>query len=500
MSTARRPNVLVVMSDEQSWNTLGVNGNPASRTPHLDALAADGTQFDRAYTPFALCCPSRTSLHTAMMPRHHHVLGNWRGINPALRSTGLARWFADAGHHTFHVGKWHVPGTTPARMGFADQRATPAVLDGKDRGRYITEYREHVTARGYELVPDHIENLTPADVATLADPASPHRGRSEVAVEDYLEVWQTEQFADALAAAPTDRPWFGVCSYNAPHFPLLAPAPYDTMINRDEVQLPASWDSGVETRPAEVQRSKFATKYADLDHAGWVDTVAHYLGLVALVDDQVGRLVAMLAERGELDNTIIVFTSDHGDMMGAHRLMEKGHLLPYEEATHIPLLIKVPGVTGGQRSSELMSMIDVAPTLLELAGVDVPPGLDGRSMAQLITGQGTDNDATPPTGRRYVMTESVLWSHDSEDAHGEHLDPTTLRLPRDAINLSVRDHRYRYIHRSDDREELYDLRTDPGEVHDVSAAHPEVVRAHRSLLAAEVADTWPAVAATLSGH
>lgn len=159
-----RPNVLVIMSDEQSYDTMGCTGNVAARTPHLDTLAERGRIFDRMYTPFPLCCPSRTSLMTGLMPRHHHVLGNWRGLRPDLADQGLGRWFADAGYHTFYVGKWHVPGSAPARMGFADQAAIPAVLDGKDRGRYISEYRDYATAQGYDLLPDNIENLTAADV------------------------------------------------------------------------------------------------------------------------------------------------------------------------------------------------------------------------------------------------------------------------------------------------------------------------------------------------
>lgn len=185
-------------------------------------------------------------------------------------------------------------------------------------------------------------------------------------------------------------------------------------------------DSGVGTRPEEVQRSKFATKYADLDHAGWVDTVTHHLGLVALVDDQVGHLVAMLADRGELDNTIIVFTSDHGDTMGAHRLMEKGHLLPYEEATRIPLLIKVPGVAGGSRTSELVSVIDVAPTLLELAGVAVPPELDGRSMAQSPAGnrgRGLFGSRTPIRDDRVGPVVPRLRGRPRRARRSDHADP-----------------------------------------------------------------------------
>lgn len=485
-----RPNVLVIMSDEQNWDTLGSTGNPAARTPHLDALCGAGTRFDGAYTPFPLCCPSRTSLMTGLMPRHHHVLGNWRAIRPALASAGLGSWFADAGYHTQYVGKWHVPGTDPQRMGFVDHAAIPEVLDGKDRGRYIADYRAFVSGLGYELDPKHIENMTAADIATLKDPASPHRGTSSFPEEHYLETWQTGEWERVVDGAPDDRPWYGVVSYNAPHFPLLPPAPYDTIIDRDAIRLPDSWADGFDDRPAEVRRSHFAQKFTDLDAAGWVDCVAHYLGMVSLIDTQVGRIVAHLRRRGELDRTVIVFVSDHGDMMGAHRLMEKGHLLPYEEATRIPLIISHPDAAGGAQQSGLVSMVDLTATLLELAGIDRPAGIDGVGFGSAVGGGAF-------TGRPHVTTETVLWGHDSENAHGEHVDPAGFSLERDAINLSVRDHRHRYIWRSHDHHELYDHTVDPGERHDLAAERPDLVAGYRGLLADEVADTFAEVSAHL---
>ncbi|HEY9292251.1 MAG TPA: sulfatase-like hydrolase/transferase [Microlunatus sp.] len=481
-----RPNVLVIMSDEQSYDTMGCTGNAAARTPQLDALAERGRVFDRCYTPFPLCCPSRTSLITGLMPRHHHVLGNWRGIRPDLRDQGLGRWFADAGYHSFYVGKWHVPGTDPQRMGFLDQAAIPAVLNGKDRGRYIQQYREHLTGLGYRLLPDHIENLTQRDVDGLHSTESPHRTTAEIPLEQYLEPWQTRQFADTLSAAPDDRPWFGVCSFNAPHFPFVVPAPYDTIIDRAKITLSASWSAGFSKLPAEVQQSKFAQGFADLDEDGWRDTIAHYYGLISLVDDQVGAILRLLEERGELDRTIIVFTSDHGDMMGAHRLMEKGHLLPYEETVHLPLLISHPDGRGG-RDDQLRSIVDLAPTLLEFAGIRLPDReLDGRSFAE---GSST---------RPYVTTETVLWERDSENANGEHRDPAGLRLDRDVVNLSIRDDHHRYIYRSSDIDELYDHRTDPGEMINLVVQRPELVSRCRGRLAAEVGDVFGEVAALLT--
>lgn len=483
--TGDRPNVLVIMSDEQRWDTLGCTGNPAAQTPHIDALAAESTSFDGCYTPFPLCCPSRTSLWTGLMPRHHHVLGNWRAINPKLRETGLGAAFAAAGYHTIYTGKWHVPGTTPHRMGFRDASAIPAVLNGRDRGRYIEPYRDYATSQGYELAEGHIENLTPPDVARLRDPAAPHRGRAQIPLEHFLESWQTREFLSALDRSPEDRPWLAVCSYNAPHFPMIVPAPYDQLIDRDRVRLPETFATGTATKPREVAESGFARKYADLDEEGWIDLVAHYLGLCSLVDAQVGAIVAHLRQVGELDNTIVVYLSDHGDMMGAHRLMEKGHLLHYEETLRVPLLIRHPDRKAATRVNHLVSMVDVAPTLAELAGVSWDDEVDGMSAAAMVGNAGAE-----PI-RDYVTAETVLYGMESE-ANGGYVDPVGWDAVTDALNLSVRTPTLRYIYRSRDIEELYDHRLDAGEQRNVvdDPAYQADRDALGALLAAEVDDVF----------
>ena len=487
-----RLNVLVLMSDEQRWDTLGCNDNPAARTPHLDRLAERSTVFDGCYTPFPLCCPSRTSMWTGLMPRQHHVLGNWRAVRPDLREGGLGRAFREAGYHTIYNGKWHVPGSTPQRMGFAECSAIPAVLHGQDRGRYIQPYRDHVAGRGYQLVDGNIENLTPADVASLHDPGTPHRATAEIRLQDFLEIWQTERFLRSYDSRPADTPWFAVCSYNAPHFPMVVPRPYDRLIDRERVRLPVSFSTGPETKPREVAESMYATKYADLDESGWVELVAHYLGLCALVDTQVGRILDHLRKNGDLERTIVVFTSDHGDMMGAHRLMEKGHLLHYEEALRIPLLISHPHVRDATRNENLVSVVDFAPSLAELAGVPWRTETVGMSFAGMV-----GRSSASPT-RDHVTAETVLYQMRSE-AHGEYVDPSTWNAERDAINLSVRTGRYRYIYRSRDIDELYDHTVDPAEQRN-RAAEPLLagVRTElRSLLADEIGDVFGQVGAEL---
>ncbi|MER7250775.1 sulfatase-like hydrolase/transferase [Kribbella sp. NPDC000426] len=481
-----RLNVLVVMADEQSWNTLGCTGNPAARTPNLDALAGESTVFDACYTPFPLCCPARTSLWTGLMPRHHGVLGNWRPIEPQLRSAGVAQAFAAAGYHTHYNGKWHVPGTTPAQMGWADSSAIPAVLRGQDRGRYIEDYRTWAANRGYAFDPDHIENLTTDDLVALSK--EPY-ATSSVPLDSFLETWQCDTFLDGLDRRPADKPWLAVCSMNAPHFPMLVPSPYDRLIDRDRVRLPASWSTGTATKPREVRDSHFARDFEHLSEQEWIEVTSHYLGLCALVDTQFGRIRQYLEDAGEWDRTVVVFTSDHGDLMGAHRLMEKGHFLHYEEDLRVPLIVRHPD--GRQsRNANFVSLVDVAATISELAGVTWDEQHDGRSFAAMV-----GNDTAAPI-REYVTAETML--HDGHPGgNGDPFHAKDWQYPRDSLNLSVRTADHRYIFRSHDEAELYDLATDPWEQRNLASTAEGASTAAllAGLLADEVCDVLPEAAA-----
>ncbi|MBF8186135.1 sulfatase-like hydrolase/transferase [Nonomuraea sp. K274] len=490
--TTQPMNVLILMSDEQSWSTLGCNGNPAARTPHLDRLAESSTSFDACYTPFPLCCPSRASLWTGLMPRHHHVLGNWRAIDPALRDSSVAAAFADAGYHTMYTGKWHVPGTTPERMGFASSSAIPSTIKGRQRGRHIPEYCDYLESHGYRLHPGDVQNLTAADRKSLRDPDTPLRTTSEIPLEHFLESWQTGRFLRTFDERPADTPWLAVCSFNAPHFPMAVPAPYDRLIDRDLVELPAALAAGTAGLPREVRESRFAEEFAGLGEDDWREIIAHYLGLCALMDTQVGAILDHLRAAGELDRTIIVYTTDHGDMMGAHGLMEKGHELHYEETLRVPLLIHHPGQAAA-RVRNLVSMVDIAPTLAELAGVDWPGQRDGRSFATMI------GDPSAAATRDHVTAETCLYGGEPE-ARGEHTPPSAWDPAQDTLNASVRTRDLRYIYRSRDLDELYDHRADPAEQRNLAAdpAYAQVRAELRGLLGAEVGDVFPQVARELT--
>ncbi|MGG1515386.1 sulfatase-like hydrolase/transferase [Paenibacillus oryzisoli] len=478
-ASSSKPNIVIIMSDEQSWDTLRFHGNPAAVTPNLDALAAAGMSLDRCYTPYPLCCPARASLWSGRMPHDHHVMGNWRHIRADIADDGLVNRFRDAGYHTIYTGKWHVPGTSPDRYGFTDLSAIPASPGGIDRGRYILPYREYAEANGYTLLPNNIENLTAADAELLKQPGKAPCGRAEVALEHYLEVWQTQQFLAALDRRPEDQPFFAVCSFNAPHFPMVVPAPYDTLIAPEDVVLPPNFRAGLEGKPAEVLESRYYKHLAHCDEGEWRRFIAHYLGFCTLIDNQVGDIVSDLQAKGLYDNTIIVFVSDHGDMMGAHGLVEKGFYLHYEEALRVPLIIAGAGcAAAGSQSNALVQLHDLVPTLAELAGVPLAAeaDIDGRSFAGVVAGRTEQH-------RDCVLAETFKWNGE-ESGKGVYTPLTGFDPQTDSVNLSIRTAAWTYIFRYRDIEELYEVTTDPYENMNAAGnpAYVEPLQAMRGML------------------
>ncbi|HEY0828026.1 MAG TPA: sulfatase-like hydrolase/transferase [Bacilli bacterium] len=460
----KRKNVVILMSDEQSWDTIGSHRNPISITPHLDKLAAEGISMDNCYTPYPLCCPARASLWSGLMPHGHQVTGNWRSIRKDLRDEGLVSNFKSAGYHTIYTGKWHVPGTAPERFHFDDISVIPAVIEGKDRGRYIEEYRDYVRALGYRLHETHPENLTHADIERLKQPGLAPCGSSDIPLEHFLETWQTGKFVEALERRPQNEPFFAVCSYNAPHFPMIVPAPYDQLVKPEDVKLPENFLIGLEGKPKEVLQSPYYRVMEGLDEQEWRRFIAHYLGLCALIDKQVGDIVAYLKENGLYEDTIIVFLSDHGDMMGAHGLVKKGFVLHYEEALRVPLIMANTGASARGKSDALVSLVDIIPTLADLTGISIKEQIEGRSFADLL------NNPSKKTHREYVLAETFkLGGDESATQGGESIAPEQFELESDSVNLSIRTPNHKYIFRYKDVEELYELDTDPYENINVAA-------------------------------
>jgi len=398
------PNLLVLVTDDQRADSTGFGGG-AVATPMLDALAAESTVFDNAFVTTSVCACSRASLFTGQYVRRHGVRHFGAPLSPYALANSYPGVLRSAGYHTGFVGKWGLGGELPAEAF--------DVFDGFARqGQYFHERsgeRRHLTR-------------------LLGDSA-----------------------VDFIETAPRDRPFCLSVSFKAPHGPWEDHAPEFADILRDRpIALPPSTTlAAADALPDFLRRSLGAEAgrrwVADPDVLR--EHIRNYHRLVAGVDRVIGRLRAALTARGAANDTVILFTSDNGLLMGEHGLI--GKWLMFEESIRVPMLLHVPGA-GRRRALNTALNVDVAPTLLDLAGIDPGSVMQGRSLAPLALGERVDD-----------WRQDWFYEHD--------LDPGDGYIPRIEGIRSDRWKYIRYLDPASDRESLFDLANDPLELDDRAA-------------------------------
>jgi uncharacterized sulfatase len=356
----QRPNFLFIMTDTQGANVIGTYGHSELETPNIDNLAQNGIKFARAYTTCPVCTPARAGVLTGIYP---HTAGAWTNNLPLgdnIKSMGQR--FRDNGYRTAYIGKWHLDGHDYFGTGICpDGWQDTYWYDGR---RYLDELNpEEIRLWRQEL--SSVEQLRAHDIR--AEFTWAHR-ISDRAV-DFLEKRSGE-------------PFVLVVSYDEPHHPYTCPPEYaEKFVDYYYPVGPGAYDT-LENKPAHQQEWAAADR-AQLEHGR--KYLPMYFGCNSFVDSQIGRVIDA-AHLYAPEDTYIIFTSDHGDMLGAHQLKGKGPAM-YEEITHIPLIIEQPGGAGaGTVSATLVSHVDLLPTMLELARLDVPPILEGRSLVPLLQG------------------------------------------------------------------------------------------------------------------
>lgn len=448
---AEKPDVLVILADQ--WSPRYVSwDNPQVRTPHLDGLAREGMIFDACYTTSPVCMPARVSLLTGLYPHNagHGLWGNAQSYAPDPGSAPLFRDMQRAGLTTAQIGKTHWIAGGAMREKFANAR-------------------EFFTALGL----DHVEDISgPPDSANGRDTYSLHlrklgllekvaddlRARyvkgefepraSVVGEEDYHDVVTTGLAVDFIKAQPKDKPMCLVVSLHSPHPPLDAPGRYATMYDPAQLTLPANV-------PEKYLREGHA-----MNHDSTRRMLANYLGKITLVDDCVGRLAEAMKARGTWDQTLVCFTSDHGEMMGSHGYLTKGRF--YEESVRVPLFVRWPGRVKAGRSKAPVQMMDVYPTMVEAVGGELSPGRFARSLLPVTTGQ---KARVRPIAVSEIGTTPPL-------------------------RIMARDDRFKYW-ADEEREYLFDLENDPLEQHDLaaSAEHHETLNRMREKLLTHLRST-----------
>ena len=431
----QRPNVLFIMVDEMKWNVMSCAGHDIARTPNLDRLAREGTRFSAAFTVAPICTPSRYSFFSSRYAHVHGATSN--GMQPAEAQILLPDILRHAGYQTAISGKLHF---NPVGPDYGFEFFWSFQGEGPHK---LPTWPEFLAQKHGIASTRRPENRPFPD-----DPLGADLGKLSYPKEDAQTFWITDRAIDFLRQRDPARPFFLFVSYLDPHSPSHLCEPYWSMFDPEKMPLPPTFRAD----PAKSATSA-ANRHEVNDPKIVKAMTAAYYAKVTMVDDNVGRLLGQLKALGLDDRTMVVFTADHGNMLGDLNRWFKGAM--YEGSTRIPLLMKAPAAGAyaahfnrGAVVSNLVESIDVMPTLCEIAGMPLPAaGIQGRSLTKLVAG----GDAG--------------WK---DCAYAER-NSMMVRTPRYKLIVDPRGRGTR---------ELYDLTTDPGETRDLAgdAAHADVLR------------------------
>lgn len=463
-------NILLIITDQMRADSLGMAGNRSARTPHLDKFAATGAISERMYCAHPLCMPSRSSIITGATPAAHRVWSNGVALDPQIPVIGDQ--LSESGYSTCLIGKAHFrpygfedgesdTDTGAVEVEYEDNWINGSIPDDWN-GPYYGFDEAYLTLRHNDVRGGHagrdIEAAHPgAWKMTDSDHALEQNEwigawKSGLPIDCHASEWITEKSIQYMTR-DKEAPFFLTASFPDPHHPFAPSEPFASLINPDEIELPASHGASVDSKPPHVRdylHGKIdkhegwgagADDLPSISERSWKEILAYYYGTVAHIDDCVGRILEALDDLGLSDKTAVFFTSDHGELLGDHGLLYKGPF-PYEGLYRVPFIARVPGVTQpGSRLPDLGSHIDFAPTFADLAGQNALPSYQGASMLPWLAGG---------DGREIVNIEFIS------------------RYFPDLESATVISERWKLIHYSEAPfGELYDLEADPMEMNNL---------------------------------
>jgi choline-sulfatase len=415
-------NVLFIMSDEHSMRQLGCYGDPLVRTPHMDRLAEEGTLFESAYCNCPICVPSRASFATGC---YVHRIGYWDNAFPYTGTPpSWGHRLAATGHRCDSIGKLHYRGSTDPN-GFDNEILPLHVLDGKG------------DIQGMLRRPPPRRSST----AQLAGDAG--EGESTYLAYDRNIRDEAVRWLERVAVSPPDKPWCLFVSFVCPHFPLVAPKEFFRLYPLDRVPLPRLRDPADFPDHPVLRALRRAQDYEDhfRDEEHVRIAVAAYYGMVSFLDDNIGKVLKALDVTGLAEDTLVVYTSDHGDNLGTRTFWGKSNM--YDEAAGVPLIMRGPGVPSGKRVKTPVSLVDAYPTIVEAVGESLDAEertLPGTSLLTLAN----DGDPDRTVFSEYHAVASITGI------------------------FMVRFGRWKYVHYEGYRPQLYDLEADPLETRDLA--------------------------------
>lgn len=471
-------NLLFIMTDQQRFDTLSVAGNKILQTPNLDCLAKEGVFFQNAYTNCPICVPARAVILTGCTIETVHVLGNLDYDSPDVADVPtFDNILSENGYATEYYGKWHTPYKFARSydndvLQTGKQKENPNALSMRDayvqyldkhtpaRKPHDDELIDNASARPYKPDPlDWRYGMTQAESDLLRKKSSKQTEPGQMNIfsqagsygcldipAQYSRTAYVAQQVIAALERLKDKPFSLTCSFGPPHPPMVLPKPYYGTYKQEHIPVPASIDDPMENSPyAQRARNEEMQRYRN---KGYVrQMISNYYGMVKEIDDWLGKILEKLKELGLNENTLVIFTSDHGEMLGDHGLHSK--MVLYEGAAHIPLVMRLPAkIRAGSTVSTPVSHVDLFATILDYLEMS-PHKSDGRSLRDLIEGK---VDAGPD----FCVSE---W--------GASKGPT----------LMVRTKEYKYIcshcSKFPSIDALYNLKDDPHEMNNLVGMNPE---------------------------
>lgn len=439
---ADRPNILLVMADQLRWDCLGCMDNPVIKTSNIDALASRGVRFRNGFSPNPICVPARAAVMTGNYP---HVGTGSKNNSGCIRDDQplLTEVLKQVGYRTYAMGKLHfAPYSSPDEPrrvhGFEH-------VDLHESGRIIRQFDPTGEKRGIE---DYFDYLTDVgwhgysrahgignnDVRPCANPLP-----QEHTVDHWIADCTLKQIDRHFQESP-DRPFFMFMSSPKPHSPYDPPTPYDKMYDPREMPRPFGSIEDLEGRNPCLKHTIYSHAADTLSPQAWQVIRAHYYGCISWLDVQVGRVIERLEEIGQLENTLILFTADHGDLIGDFGSVFKGNHL--NGSVRVPFIVAGPGVAQSAVSDALVGLQDILPTIAAAGGAEIGQAVQGEDLAPVL--------ADPATNVRDLYYSST----------GN--DP--------AQSVMITDGQWKYIHSqaAGGVEELYDQKNDLSELHNLA--------------------------------
>lgn len=464
-----KPNLLFIITDQQRFDAMGYAGNKVIKTPNLDRLAKKGAFFRNAYSPCAVCGPSRSSMLTGTRIETNGVTSNTETYDYSEKEVMTMPTFdeilAQNGYNCEYYGKWHAMSShagvykNPVQyaengkyvfgsggqshiwegylnsLGSIPEPGTGQFKDGMSKYPYIANPLDRFYGMSYQEL----------KASNLVHSQPDQHGKLLLNVEHTMTAFQAKQTLEALERLK-DKTFSLTCSFHFPHSPMLVPEPYYGMYPVEQMITPFSINDPMENSPYSNSNSrKSRTEYADPEKIKYM--ISEYYGIISEIDDWIGKILDKLDALGIADNTLIIFTSDHGEMLGAHGMREKNIFL--EESARIPLLISFPGkIKTETKVNGYVSLVDLFPTILDYLNVPEAKS-DGKSLRGLIDGTDTNHG-------KYVVTE---WDRENNPNYMVVKDGWKLIIP--------------YTIHSTVINAMYDLNTDPYEMNNLLGSNTE---------------------------